>query len=616
MKSQGDGPRASQEAYRQFPQGSPEAVLLFSPDGVLLDCNPVCERILGMSRERLVSRSALPFGDNESEASWREAFATACAGRCSVCDVTLSYGYGEGPAIWRQVYHVPILDGDRIAGVYQFLRDPDPGQLHRERGGPIDLVDRPHFEAELQRRLGAQHGLPCALLFVRLHPWNDDQLAGDVASTLFAEAAELVAPRLRLSDCVARISSNEFAILLDHADWEQAEHVAADLLDVMSGLRETRSEGRSLAVSIGVAASGDLLYHLRASPEGLFGQAEQAAKKAERAGGDRFAPITGPTGCREGGSHSAWEHRLSRALRKDRFRLDRQPIRCLASGKIMGYEVFTRLVADDGKVIRPVVFIPHAERCGLVRQIDRWVIERTLALLKAERDRGSMARLAINLSGQSLSDESLPAFVEQKASELGVSPAGLIFEITESDVVVNLDRAGSVLAALRQVGSGIALDDFGSGFASLQFLKALSVDYLKIDGSFIRRLAADVQDQHFVEAMIQVAAIFGIRTIAEHVESRETEALLRGFGVDFVQGYHVGRPAPIPSTDFHVAPSSPADCRESLRHEMEEARTALHEALDRAGGDQSDARVQRLAEVFDNLLNRYLALPEMRTRSK
>jgi EAL domain-containing protein (putative c-di-GMP-specific phosphodiesterase class I) len=186
----------------------------------------------------------------------------------------------------------------------------------------------------------------------------------------------------------------------------------------------------------------------------------------------------------------------------------------------------------------PGDFLPPAERFGLAPAIDRWVVERAARLA---RDR----RIEVNLSGQSIGDQSLPDFIESELERSGGDPSNLIFEITETAAAHDLVQARALADRLTALGCGFALDDFGTGYGSFTYLKHLPVSYLKIDMDFVRNIAEDQSDRQVVKAIVDVARNFGIKTIAEGVESQVTLELLRGFGVDLVQGYHLGRPAPV-----------------------------------------------------------------------
>jgi PAS domain S-box-containing protein len=234
-----------------------------------------------------------------------------------------------------------------------------------------------------------------------------------------------------------------------------------------------------------------------------------------------------------------WSFRIRQAVERDRLTLFTQPIVDLKSGEVAQEELLLRMLGEDGEeLIMPGDFLPPAERFGLAPAIDRWVVERAARLA---RDR----RIEVNLSGQSIGDQSLPDFIESELERSGGDPSNLVFEITETAAAHDLVQARALADRLTALGCGFALDDFGTGYGSFTYLKHLPVSYLKIDMDFVRNIADDASDRQVVKAIVDVARNFGIKTIAEGVESEATLNLLAGFGVDLVQGYFLGRPAPV-----------------------------------------------------------------------
>ncbi|WP_187265977.1 EAL domain-containing protein [Alkalisalibacterium limincola] len=205
-----------------------------------------------------------------------------------------------------------------------------------------------------------------------------------------------------------------------------------------------------------------------------------------------------------------------------------------------------RLRDEDGSLVPPMAFIPAAERYGIMPAIDRWVITRALAYLEQQNQaRGERIQLSINLSGATLNDEGFAPFVEEILKRTDVDPEQIVFEVTETSALVNLTATARLLARLKAAGVSFALDDFGSGMSSLGYLKHLPVDYLKIDGLFIRNIATDRVDCAMVEAIAKVASVMGIQTVAEFVETQDVMDLLAGIGIDFAQGYGVHVPEPL-----------------------------------------------------------------------
>jgi PAS domain S-box-containing protein len=234
-----------------------------------------------------------------------------------------------------------------------------------------------------------------------------------------------------------------------------------------------------------------------------------------------------------------WSFRIRNAIENDRLVVHSQPIVELGSGRVVQEELLVRMLGDEGELIMPGEFLPPAERFGLAPAIDRWVIARAAEIARERR-------VEVNLSAQSIGDPSLPDFVEARLSEAGADASNLVFEITETAAAEDLAQARRLADRLAELGCGFALDDFGTGYGSFTYLKHLPVRYIKIDTEFVRTLRADSPDRQVVSAIVDVARNFGIETIAEGVEAEETAELLGALGVHYAQGYHFGRPAPLP----------------------------------------------------------------------
>lgn len=256
----------------------------------------------------------------------------------------------------------------------------------------------------------------------------------------------------------------------------------------------------------------------------------------------------GPLGarCTSAGLHRRpWLARLRRALARDLFAVHYQPIVSLADGRPAHYEALVRL-ADEGPgrpLVAPGLFLPAAERHGLVRDIDRLVLRRVAALLGS---RAQGPRLAVNLSALSVTDPAMLAHVERALAGAGADPRRLVVEITETAAISDLARARDFCEGLAALGCEIALDDFGAGHGSFQYLTQLPFHHLKIDGAFVRSLTVSRRDQIVVRALVGLARGLGARTIAEYVSDRPTVTLLRRYGVDYAQGFELGRPRPGP----------------------------------------------------------------------
>jgi EAL domain-containing protein (putative c-di-GMP-specific phosphodiesterase class I) len=275
---------------------------------------------------------------------------------------------------------------------------------------------------------------------------------------------------------------------------------------------------------------------VRAASRVLLGGAQVA--EPEPAPGPA-EPLPGRVCSPAGLQRRPWLARLGRALAEDRFVVHYQPIVSLASGEVAHYEALVRLADDAGGLIAPACFLPAAERYGLVCQIDRMVVEKVLARLA----RGGDARVAVNLSALSVTDPGMLDDIRRRLARHRVAPQRLLIELTETASIASMERARDFCLGARALGCELALDDFGSGFGAFHYLKHLPFGFLKIDGGFIRALPSSPRDQLVVKALVAMARGMGMRTIAELVENDATLRLLARFGVDYAQGFHVGRPA-------------------------------------------------------------------------
>jgi EAL domain-containing protein (putative c-di-GMP-specific phosphodiesterase class I) len=249
--------------------------------------------------------------------------------------------------------------------------------------------------------------------------------------------------------------------------------------------------------------------------------------------------------CSPAGLHRRpWLARLRRALARDLFVLHYQPIVSLSDGRVSHYEALLRLADEPGgRLLAPGSFLPAAERYGLVRQIDRMVLAKVLAALATEPGLGSVG-IAMNVSALSVTDGEMLGQVERRLQLHGVEPERLVVEVTETAAISDMAKAKAFCAGVQALGCAIALDDFGAGFGSFQYLKHLPFSYLKIDGDFVRGLTRSRTDQLIVKALVGVVRGLGRHTIAEFVGDEPTVSMLRSFGVDYAQGFQVGRPHP------------------------------------------------------------------------
>jgi diguanylate cyclase (GGDEF)-like protein len=411
------------------------------------------------------------------------------------------------------------------------------------------LVNRRDFERRLQEAIeGGQRGdgqhVLCYLDLDRFKIVNDTSghLAGD---SMLREVAKLLRDAVRDSDTVARLGGDEFGMLLVGCPLEKARQIADD---VCRAVNEYRFAWRDRIFNIGISVGLVEISRESGTLEELLAAADTACYVAKKQGtggvvvySARDEALARHTG------EIQWLQRLQGALKENRFHLYHQvivPAPGVSGGPAM--EVLVRLRDEAGHELPPAEFIRAAERYRLMGLVDRWVVQTTLAAL----GRGAIPvpadrSVAINISGQTLSDVQFLEFVVDCLDSTGVTPAQVCFEIAESAVMANLDHARRFIGVLHGMGCQFALDDFGSGVGSFSNLKNLPLDYLKIDGSFMRNLARDPVNQTMVTAMIKLARTLNFKVIAEQVEDSAALDAARRIGVDYLQGYAIGRPQPL-----------------------------------------------------------------------
>jgi diguanylate cyclase (GGDEF)-like protein len=411
------------------------------------------------------------------------------------------------------------------------------------------LVNRREFERRLGEaleiaRAGRQAHVMCYLDLDRFKAVNDTSghLAGD---NMLREVAALIREAVRDSDTVARLGGDEFGVLLVGCPLDKARQIADD---IWRAIDEYRFVWKDRIFSVGVSIGIVEITGEANSLEEILSAADSACYVAKKQGDSHihvYSSHDEAVARSRGEIH--WLQRLQSALRDGFFELYVQPIEPTRPGPSNGpaMEVFVRL-HDEGQAIVPAEFFPAAERYRLMSPIDRWVLGSALAALSAGAIRLPPGRsLSLNISGQTLADPAFLEFVVDELDRSGVAPSQICFEVAESAVIGNLDQARRFVEVLHGMGCRFALDDFGTDLGGFANLKQLPMDYLKIDGSFMRDLGRDSVNQAMVSAVVGMARTLNFRLVAEQVEDVAVLEAARAMGIDFVQGHAVGRPRPL-----------------------------------------------------------------------
>ncbi|MGF1534987.1 MAG: EAL domain-containing protein [Elainellaceae cyanobacterium] len=469
----------------------------------------------------------------------------------------------------------PIKDGDgTILGVVLVFHDVTESRAlsqrlewqasHDELTG---LKNRRHFERSLKALIETprRENILCYLDLDQFKIVNDTcgHAAGD---ELLKQVGAILTHHVRTADVVARLGGDEFGILLSHCPLENARHAMDLIRQAIQDFRFVwQDKTFGIAVSIGVVELDDGIDNLADA----LGAADAACYAAKERGRNRlYLYRADDQQLSEQRSQQEWITRIQRALDENQFQLYQQPIvpASLVQGSEMHhYEILLRLVDDTGRIVPPMAFIPAAERYGLMPAIDRWVIRAFFSQAEQLQNAAVLSRsqpaigagfYTINLSGASVNDEQFLPFLKRAIEGSAVSPEALCFEITETIAVSNLNKAREFISEIKALGCSFALDDFGSGMSSFGYLHHLAVNYVKIDGSFVRNLVRDDVSTSIVEAITKIAHSMGLEAIAEQVEDLETQRKLKTLGVDYVQGYAIGRPAPLVGTAHCVGPAA------------------------------------------------------------
>jgi diguanylate cyclase (GGDEF)-like protein len=416
-----------------------------------------------------------------------------------------------------------------------------------------DLINRREFENRLVAALGGINSNPentHALLYLDLDQFKvvNDTFGHSAGDALLRQLSEIVQANIRSTDVLARLGGDEFGILMERCNETRALEVAEAIRGAVEGYRfEWQDSFTTIRCSIGVV----MVTSENADVASLMSSADVACYSAKDMGRNQVH-LYKDSDASMRHEEMKWVSRISSAVEDHRLELFFQPIIGIGkgNGRSRGhYELLLRMRDENGKLVSPDQFIPAAERYNLMSTLDRWVIREALTNLADREAEGGAARytIAINLSGTSLSEDRFLDDVIKELEEQQLPPGAICFEITETAAISNLSRVVHFMQTLKKLGCKFSLDDFGSGLSSFTYLKNLPVDYLKIDGQFIRNVVDDNVDESMVKAISSVGHAMGIETIAERVETKQVLEKLGALGIEFAQGYYIARPTSVQS---------------------------------------------------------------------
>ncbi|MBJ7309616.1 EAL domain-containing protein [Rugamonas sp. CCM 8940] len=550
-----------------------EGVITTDQQGRTQYLNRVAEQLTGWSKEQAAScdiETTLRLVDENGHAT-PEHIARQCLRLCQAIDTAvgsrLQLVTRDGRHVAVEESAAPIWsdDGQLLGAVVVFRDVSHERKLSKQlswnasHDALTGLINRHEFERQVAAALhSAKHeGHVHALLYMDLDQFKvvNDTCGHGAGDLLLQLLAKMLQTQMRDSDILARLGGDELGVLLPHCPPERAMLIADQLRQSIKDFRFVwDSHAFQLGASVGVVE----INHNSKSMSELLIAADQACYLSKERGRNRvhlYQESDQRLAQRHG--EMMWVSRLKEAFECRLFRLYAQPIVSLNSHPECHDEVLIRIQNPKGELVLPGAFIPAAERYDMMTAIDRWVIRAVCHHIHTVRDslnteqafiashQSLPAQYSINLSGTSLSDEGLHDYILEQFGRYTVAPEQVCFEITETAVIANLPKAQSFMERLKLLGCRFSLDDFGSGLSSFAYLKALPVDFLKIDGIFIRDIANNAINRALVKAINEVGHVMGIRTVAEYVEDGPTLAMVRELGLDYAQGYAVGSLRPL-----------------------------------------------------------------------
>ncbi len=543
-----------QERLETILDNAAEGIVTFNTQGTIEGYNRAAEKLFGWSEQEVLGMhigSLLKPDQMETRERYQEHFMRTELARLIGREGEITGRHKDGSAFplalkisrmtlhGREVYVALAADISERKALIENLK------RMAEHDGLTGLYNRSYFLGELERVVERVKRTkePCAVLYLDLDNFkyiNDihGHAAGD---QLLIEVANILRRRGRKSDLIARLGGDEFTVLLYNVPPDRVFAVAESF---RKSLADSIFRQGAIAANVACSIGAAMITPQTESAVQVMSQADIASHMAKRLGRNRvhvFETVDAENVATMA-LDMGWSRRIKEAIENNRFALACQPIVNTRARAIESYEVLIRMLDENDALIMPAGFLPPAERFGLAVDIDKWVIAHAIDTLVWQRRELPKLRYSINLSGQTLSDPGVCDLIQAKIAATGLDPAALTFEVTETAAISDMTVAAAFLARLKSLGCRTALDDFGSGMSSFAYLRDLPVDCIKIDGRFVKNLDTSPVDQAMVRAMNDIAHALGKQTVAEFVENEESFRLLAEFGVDYGQGYHLGRP--------------------------------------------------------------------------
>lgn len=546
---------ASEARYAAILDNAAEGIFTFDRQGIIHSFNRSAEQLFGYGADEVVGRDItllIPPPDAiDRRNGYLEHFMRTEINQLVGHEGEVT-GYHKDGASFHMALKVSavVLDDKEMytalaADISERRALIDRLKSMAEHDGLTGLYNRGYFHEELERlvELTKRNKQPSALFYIDLDHFKyvNDALGHAAGDRLLIEISKILVKRARKSDLIARLGGDEFTVLLNSIPVEEIHSAAESFRRALADYPfRAGAEQVDIGCSIGVSM---ITEETRSAGEALS-QADISCHLAKRSGRNQvhiFNPAD-EANVTVMSMDMGWSRRIKEAIEMGRFVLACQPIVATQSGEIESFEVLIRMLDEQNMLIMPGAFLPSAERFGLAKEIDKWVIVNAIETLAQQRKDTPGLRYSLNLSGQTFSDPSICDLIQDVLRRSGLDPAALTFEVTETVAISDMSIAGSFLSKLRQIGCKTALDDFGAGMSSFAYLRDLPVDYVKLDGRFVKNMATNPIDEAMVKAMNEIAHALGKQTIAEFVEDDATMKLLKAYGIDYAQGYYLGRP--------------------------------------------------------------------------
>ena len=536
---------AGEERFRELFQNSYDMQYTYELGGRITGANRALEKASGYPIVELLEMNVSElFGPAGTAAGARAEETEPISGMRELELLTK-----EGARIPIEVATRPIAGNGRQSGMHSIAREirerkqVEEQLLRLASHDPLTgLFTRRRFEEELQVQLAQARRLRVhgALLVLDLDHFKDvnDSLGHRVGDEVLSHVAQLFQERFPEGAILGRVGGDEYGVITPQLNADNAEALARQVLVCLQNQEVGSDHPIRVTASIGIAQIPSDGF---VTAQELLSQADLAMYEAKEKGRNRVVVHSAGIDWQARlEADLAWRRKISEALERGQFVLHAQPVLSVAEDRIASYELLIRLQDAEGQVVSASEFISRAERFGLIRSIDEWVVGQAVELLEKRSSGGSGLRIAVNISASSLADSELLDRMRSKFGSSSAQPSDLVLEVTESACVENLPEAQRFVREAKRLGCQVALDDFGVGSSSFAHLKLLGVNYLKIDGSFIRNIAHDATDQELVKAIVAIGRALGKKTVAEYVIDEQTFAVVKALGVDYAQGEYIG----------------------------------------------------------------------------